>query len=154
MKRTPIANLIATAVFCALASFIVVMRFYGVMSNIPVSVALMLWTMATLCALLALKVRKKIQQQEIGLDRSQLNPLNVAQCMVVGKASAWTGAIFSGFYAGISAYVLLRYPQLAAAQEDMPRAIITMCGALAMAAAGVFLEKSCSVPPPHDAEPA
>lgn len=154
MQPTTIASLVATGGFCAAASFIVVSRFYGLLGPVPVTVAITLWAMAVLCVILAYRVKDRIDENRIGMDRSQLNPLSAALFMVIGKASGWTGSIFGGVYLGMAAYVVSQIRQLSAAAEEAPVVIAAALGGMAMSAAGVWLERNCSVPPPTDGEPA
>ena len=86
----------------------------------------------------------------IGLDNSQLNPMTITQFMLVGKASAWTGSIVGGIYAGIAVYVIPNAGTLAAASDDLVGVIASALGGLAMSAAGLRLERHCETPPPPD----
>ena len=94
MKRTSLGALIGTGVFFAAAAAILTTRFYGSMLHIPVTVSATLWLMAVICLVLTWKVDQATEDEHgIGLDSSQLNPMTITQFMLVGKASAWTGAI-------------------------------------------------------------
>lgn len=154
MKPTTISALIACTGFCAVASFILVARFFGALGAVPAAVAVTLWAMAALCTLLAVRVKNRVNKNRVGLDRSQLNPLDAANMLIVGKASAWTGAIFGGAYIGMALYVLPRMGSLIAADEEAPRVVAAALGGVAMCIAGYYLERSCSVPPPKDGEAA
>ena len=88
------------------------------------------------------------------MDRSQINPVTAAQWLVVGKASAWTGAIVSGVYAGIASFVVPRSGELVAASDDLPGVLASLSGAVALCVAGVVLERHCVAPPPPDGETA
>lgn len=151
MKRTSISALIGTALFVAAAAAILTTRFYGSMLAIPATVSISLWAMALVCVLLTLKVRgAKDDEHGIGLDNSQLNPMTIAQFLLVGKASAWTGAIVGGAYVGIAVYVVPRAGELVAASEDLAGVLASALGGAAMCVAGVVLERHCEVPPPPD----
>lgn len=143
MKQTSVLRLLGVFLFCALASFILVMRFYGVLPSVPLGVAICLWGMTVLCVLLAVRVRTRIKDDQIGQDRSQLNPVTAAQFLVIGKASAWTGAIFGGGYVSLGIFVLTSH----ISAQDLPIVIASALGGVAMSAAGYWLEKSCTVPP-------
>lgn len=152
MNRTDFRALIGVAVFVVAAFAIVTPALYGRMFAIPASVSLTLWIMAAVCVILALKVRaaKDEDAHGIGLDNSQLNPLTVMNFMLVGKSSAWTGAVVGAAYAGIATYVLPNAGELVAASSDVPGVLLCVTGGIAMAAAGLYLEKHCEVPPPTD----
>lgn len=154
MTRTNITALVGMTGFFAAAALILVRRFYGAWQTISPVWSLALWVMALLCAFLAAMVRKRRKEGRIGLDRSQLNPLMVANFMVVGKACAWAGAITGGWFLGLAVWVLPRLGTLAAADDDLPGVLLGLAGGAAMCAAGVILERSCEVSPPADGEAA
>ena len=144
MTQTSLGALIGTGVFFAAAAAILTTRFYGSMLQIPVTVSATLWLMAVICVALTWKVDQATEDEHgIGLDNSQLNPM-------VGKASAWTGAIVGGIYAGIAVYVIPNAGTLTAASDDLVGVIASALGGLAMAAAGLRLERHCETPPPPD----
>lgn len=149
MTRTSISVLVAVAAFCAAAMAIVTWGFYGYMTRVPLSVSATLWLMAAVCIGCTLKVRaaKKKDSHGIGLDRSQLNPITIARFAMVGKASAWTGAIVGGAYAGMATFVLPKASQLVAASEDVVGVVACVLGGLAMSVSGILLERACELPP-------
>ncbi|MEX3517489.1 DUF3180 domain-containing protein [Corynebacterium camporealensis] len=154
MKRTSIGALIGAGVFVAAAAAILTTRFYGSMLAIPATVSITLWVMAVVCGVLTWKVRsaKEEDAHGIGLDNSQLNPMTILQFMLVGRASAWTGAIVGGAYVGIAVYVIPRASELVAASNDLVGVISSALGGLAMSVAGVVLERHCEVPPPTEGQ--
>ncbi|WP_459589223.1 DUF3180 domain-containing protein [Corynebacterium camporealensis] len=154
MKRTSIGALISAGVFVAAAAAILTTRFYGSMLAIPATVSITLWVMAVVCGVLTWKVRsaKEEDAHGIGLDNSQLNPMTILQFMLVGRASAWTGAIVGGAYVGIAVYVIPRASELVAASNDLVGVISSALGGLAMSVAGVVLERHCEVPPPTEGQ--
>lgn len=150
-----IPGLCALAAVMAAAGRMLAGAFYGRVSGVPVTLSATLWLGAVVCVVLALKVRRALATEGgIGLDRSQLNPLTVLQFMLVGKAAALTGAIVGGGYLGVAWYALPQRDILAAAASDTPGIIASIGGALALAAAGVWLERSCVLPPDAGAAPA
>lgn len=154
MKRTSIGALISAGVFVAAAAAILTTRFYGSMLAIPATVSITLWVMAVVCGVLTWKVRsaKEEDAHGIGLDNSQLNPMTILQFMLVGRASAWTGAIVGGAYVGIAVYVIPRASELVAASNDLVGVVSSALGGLAMSVAGVVLERHCEVPPPTEGQ--
>lgn len=153
MQRTPIIGLVAAGGFTAAVAAILTWRFYGSMSTIPVNVSLTLWLMTAVCLVLAWKVRDRVADGRIGQDRSQLHPLTVALFLVIGKSSAWTGAIIGGGYLGVATYIVPRLGDLTAAADDLPGVLACVLGGLAMSVSGVYLERHCETPPPADGEP-
>lgn len=152
MKRTPISGLLGAGAFAAAALAILTWGFYGQFSGISPLVSATLWVMAAVCIFLAYIVKKRREDGRVGLDRSQLNPMMVANFMMIGKASAWTGAIFAGVYVGIATYVVSHLGVLTAAQEDAPGVISSAIGGIVLCVSGVVLERACEVTPPGDAE--
>ncbi|MDO5032260.1 DUF3180 domain-containing protein [Corynebacterium sp.] len=151
MTRTSIGWLVSTGLFVAAAAAILTTRFYGSMIAIPATVSVSLWAVTVVCVFLTIKVRSaKEDGHGIGLDSSQLNPMTIAQFMLVGKASAWTGTIVGGAYAGMAVYVVPKASELVAAASDLTGVVTSALGGLAMAIAGVVLERHCEVPPPSD----
>ncbi|QPK79503.1 DUF3180 domain-containing protein [Corynebacterium lizhenjunii] len=134
MKRTPILGLAAAFGFMFAASYIVMPVLY---SRLPEPVSFTMWAMTVVCAVLAWRV-KRAGEHGIGLDNSQLNPITVANFMLVGRASAWTGALVGGASGGIVMYAGLQ-----------SGALSSVLGGVAMAIAGVVLERACEVPPVH-----
>lgn len=153
MKRTSVPALVGVGGFVAALTFIATGRLYGVMPGVPVAVSATLWVMAIVCVVIAINVRKRKEDGRIGLDRSQLNPVTAAQFLVIGMASAWTGAVIGGLYTGMAAWVAPRVGQLQAASEDLPGVIASALGGVVLAAAGIYLERSCEVDPPKGGTP-
>ncbi|WP_342318415.1 DUF3180 domain-containing protein [Corynebacterium mayonis] len=153
MTRTNIAALAALGGFCAAATFILVRRYYGVLGSIDVVLSMPLWIIAVVCLFIAYMVKKRREEGKIGLDRTQLNPMMAANFMVFGKACAWAGAVCGGIFTGTFAYVAPRVDMLIAAESDLPGVISGALGAIALAVAGILLERACEVSPPQDGEP-
>lgn len=154
MKATAIPALVGAGVFTALAVAILTWGFYGSFPSVPLMVAATLFGLAIVCGLLGRKVKDQLDSDHIGQDRSQLNPMTVAQFLILGKASAWTGAIIGGAYVGMASYVIPNAGVLAAAANDLPGVIGAALGGIVLAAAGIYLERNCHVPPPTDGAPA
>lgn len=154
MTRTNITALVGVAGFFAAAALILVRRFYGSWQTISPLWSLPLWAIAAMCAFLAVMVRRRRKDGRVGLDRSQINPMMMANFMVIAKASAWSGAIIGGWFLGLAVWVLPRMNTLTAAQADLPGVIAGTLGGVALAVAGVILERSCEVSPPAEGEAA
>ena len=154
MTRTNTAELVAVAGFFAAAAVILVRRFYGAWQTVSPVWSLPLWGFALWCVFLIGMVRRRREEGRVGLDRSQMNPMMVANFMVVGKAAAWAGAIIGGWFLGVAVWVIPRVNVLAAAEADLPGVIAGTLGGVALAVAGVVLERSCEVSPPTEGEPA
>lgn len=147
MNQTSVGLLVTSAVAAGVVSFAGVWVFYGSIPSMSVSGSTALWIFAVVAGVLAVTVRRRISEGEVGQDRSQMSPVFISRCAVFGKAAAWIGSLVAGFYGGVTVYVLLRHGELLAAQQDTPGAVTSLLAAAAMAVAGVLLERSCLVPP-------
>ncbi|WP_151583269.1 DUF3180 domain-containing protein [Corynebacterium megadyptis] len=154
MKRTRISLLLAAGGFTALAGAILTWGRNGSLVTVSATASVTLWAMALICVVLGRRVRENVDHSNIGMDRSQLNPTTAALWLVVAKASAWTGAIVGGWYVGMATFVVPKAATLTAAQNDLPGVVTSAAAGVALAAAGIYLERGCSVPPSADGEPA
>lgn len=154
MTRTNVTALVGAAGFFAAAALILVRRFYGAWQTVSPLWSLPLWAVAALCLFLTVMVRRRREEGRVGLDRSQINPMMMANFMVIGKASAWSGAILGGWFLGMAVWVLPRVGMLTAAEADLPGVVAGTLGGVALAVSGVILERSCEVSPPAEGEAA
>src|ERR671933_206348 len=69
-----------------------------------------------------------------------VDPLLVARYVVLAKASALVGAIFTGFYAGMVLWLLTERGRLIHAAIDLPPGIACLLAAAALTAAALWLE--------------
>ena len=147
MKPTSPVSLILVALVCALGSNMIVARFFGSLVSRGYWELFFPWVLIAVCLYGARRVRAAIDDNGVGQDRSQMNPLTLARWLVVGTASAWLGAVLTGVHAGGLFCALPRWADLAAAQEDGPVAAVGAITGLALAIAGLWLERSCRIPP-------
>lgn len=147
MNVTSVGLLSTSAVGAGVVSFAAAWVFYGRYPSLSVTGSLALWIFAVVAAVLAVTVRRRIADGEVGQDSSQMSPVFISRCALYGRACAWLGAVLGGLYGGLTVYVLLRHGELLAAQQDTPGAVTAALGAAATAVAGVLLERACLVPP-------
>lgn len=152
MSLTPVSGLLLAAVGAALVVGVAAVFFYGDFPPARIRNSVALWIIAGVAAVTAVAVRRRISDGEVGQDRSQMSPVFIARAAVLGKACAWLGAFLGGAYLGLTCYVLIKYPDLLAAQEDAPGAVVCLATGAGVAVAGVVLERCCLVPP-GDADP-
>lgn len=152
MKRTNEALLVGIAGLMSAISLLVVQRAYHMLPPVPVGVVLLLWFGAVICVVLAYIVRQSLKENNIGLDRTQLTPTRAFAYLVVGRASAWTGAVIGGVYLGLAVYVLPRAGDLSAAADDLPVVMGALIGGISLSVAGLWLEYNCLVPPQPEGE--
>lgn len=92
-------------------------------------------------------------RDRLGRPDKRPHPLSMARMAVLGKASAHLGPILGGLYAG---YLLVLLPGLdvSAKQDRAVLCAIALVAAVALAAAGLLLERTCRVPGnPDDLSP-
>ena len=147
LSTTSIGLLLLAAAGAVLVGLAGSWMFYGDLPPVKVSGSVAMWVFAALAVVLAVVVKHRVEDGRIGQDSSQLSPVFVARCAVLGMATAWIGAVVGGLYGGVTIYVLLRHSDLLAAQQDTPGAVTCLAAGAAMAASGVWLERSCLVPP-------
>lgn len=147
LTPTPISELILVGVMAGLLSCVAAYLRYGAFPPITITMGAVVIALAAVCAGVAWWIRSALAHNRIGMDRSQLNPVSVAWAAAVGGASAYFGAITAGAALGLEIYLLPRVTTLAAAAEDQPGVLLLVAGGLALTAAGIWLERSCLLPP-------
>ncbi|GII25177.1 membrane protein [Planosporangium mesophilum] len=148
MRPTSLSTLCVAALAMAAVAWLVISNFYGEMPTLPWLPPLVMLGLAAVEAVLAQTTKARIDRRE---GTAPVNPLTVAWYVVLAKASALGGALFTGVYAGLLAWLLPQRGQLTHIGRDLPQAIAGLVGALALTLAGLWLERSCRVPPsPED----
>lgn len=153
IKRINVFALVGVFVAAALIAFVTALGFYGDFPAINVLASTLMWVMAVVCGIAGWVIRRRIANGEVGMDRSQLNPVTVAQWLALGQAVAWVGAVIGGLYVGVGFYVVPKASTLVAASEDIPGVVSGALSCVAATIAGVWLERSCIAPPPDAPEP-
>ncbi|MDO4909474.1 MAG: DUF3180 domain-containing protein [Corynebacterium sp.] len=147
MKTTTVRYPVWTSIYILLVSGALTYRFYGSLPSATWAGAIIAWGLVVLCIVMGRIIRARIKDNKVGMDRSQLNPLYAAFWYALSGACTWGGAILGGLYGGFATYVIPHHSTLIAAQEDLPAVVVTAIGGWALLAAGLYLERSCQVPP-------
>lgn len=148
MKPTSLTSLGVVAAVCVVAAYLVMYRFFGALGPRSWWDLLFPWLLTGMCASAAIWVRGVLKDEsKVGQDRSQVQPIVLARWLVVGTASAWLGAVLTGLYAGAALWALPRMGELVAASEDAPVCVVGAISGILLAAAGIWLEKECQLPP-------
>ncbi|SCF35018.1 Protein of unknown function (DUF3180) [Micromonospora mirobrigensis] len=148
MGPTRISTLVVAALAAAALAWLLVSGFYyEAAPSMPWLPVVTLAGLALIEAYAAINTRGRIERKP---GRDPVNPLLVARFVVLAKASALAGAIFLGFYAGVTGWLFLEDTN--AAVEDRPAAGAGLLAALALVAAALWLERSCRVPEQEDDE--
>jgi hypothetical protein len=151
LHPTSIATLVVLALGTAAVAWVLVANYYGDIPQIPWLPAFTLFALAAFEAVLARTTKARIDRRP---GAAPVDPLAVARYVVLAKASSPAGAIFTGLYGGVLVWLLAR-SELAHARLDVPPTATGLVGALALAGAALWLERSCRVPkPPEEDNPA
>ncbi|WP_075693105.1 DUF3180 family protein [Corynebacterium sphenisci] len=151
MRGTGVGALLAVAAAAAVLAFAAVRALFGSFVFHWTDL-LFPWALTAGCAAAARWVRRVLAEERVGQDRSQVHPLTIARLCTAGSAAAWLGAVLGGAYAGAAAWLLPRWGVLAAVAEEGPTVLVGVATGTALAAAGLWLERSCRVPP-EDGDP-
>ncbi|MFU8855016.1 DUF3180 domain-containing protein [Micromonospora sp. SL1-18] len=148
MGPTRISTLVVAALAAAAVAWLLISSFYyEVAPSLPWLPVITLAGLAVLEGYAAVNTRGKIEGRP---GREPLNPLLVARFVVLAKASALAGAIFAGFYAGLTGWLFIEHTN--AAVGDRPAGVAGTLASLALVAAALWLERSCRVPEQKDDE--
>jgi Protein of unknown function (DUF3180) len=146
MGPTRKRDLTAAVIGIAILSYLLVHLLYRNFPPITAWTGLSLLAVAALEAGWAVSVRAKIRDGQIGVGGGRLHPLTVARSVVVGKASAWVGALMLGWWIGVLVYLLPRRTELRVAGADTPGAVVAAFSALALVVAALWLQHCCKSP--------
>ena len=153
MTPTRSRTLVALAVVCAVAAWLLLGQFYSALPALP-------WTAVPTLLLLAVvegwsgrTIRERIRGQRVGQKNvgpqvrriRPLPPIAVARTAALAKASAHAAAVIAGLAAGFALYVAGSLAKTVP-RGDAFAAFGTFIGAVALATAAVYLERSCRVP--------
>lgn len=152
-------DLAVLALGLAVASWLLVRAWYGELPKLD-------WWLATPLAVLAVAeaIGARILRSRLAAQRAArsgprageapravpvrpVEPLLVARLAVLAQASAYVGAVFTGAWAGVLAYVGPVLGRLEAAGGDAIAASIGIVSSAALVAAALWLESACRVPP-------
>jgi hypothetical protein len=152
MRPTKIAALAALAAISTVLSLLLqrMLRASGwTMPPVPWTAAVGLLLVACLVYSAALPVRRMLSG---GVNARPVEPLRAARTAVLAKATAYAGAVVTGWYL---AQVLLLVPDLEidTRQAQAVRAGVTALAALAACVAGLLAERMCRLPPEDPDKP-
>ncbi|MBQ1072428.1 DUF3180 domain-containing protein [Micromonospora sp. C31] len=148
MGPTRISTLLVAALAAAAVAWLLISAlYYDYLPELPWLPVVTLAALAVLEAYAAVNTRGRIERRP---GRDPVNPLLVARFVVLAKASALAGAIFVGFYAGLTGWLFVERTD--AAMDDRPIAGAGLLAALALVVAALWLERSCRVPEQEDDE--
>lgn len=123
------------------AGYILFELAYGQLPRLPLLAGISLLVLAAIEFVLAFGVRKRIRQ-----GRVALYGVGIARAVVLAKASSVLGSVMLGAWLGITLYLLPRVDRLAAAQHDLPSALVGAGCAAVLIAGALWLEHCCRDP--------
>lgn len=145
LRPTRGSTLVVAGLTTAAMSWLLISRFYGEIPRMPWLPGFTMLALAALEFGAAVNTKARIDRRA---GTEPVDPLLVARYVVLAKASALAGALFTGMYAGMSLWLFTERGRNVAAESDLPPALLGLLGAVALMTAGLFLERACRVPPP------
>ena len=149
VSLTPWRALLVAALFGGLAGWLVVVTanaFDLLPPRIPWSAPIGLVVFAALVGVLAWSTHQRLQ-----VRRERMEPQRAVAFLVLGKASALAGAAVAGGYLGFALMFLARI-DAASPRDRVIRSAVAVVAGVALAIAGLRLERACKVPGLDDDE--
>jgi hypothetical protein len=143
VSLTPWRALLVAALFGGLAGWLVVVTanaFDMLPPRIPWTAPVGLVVFAALVAALAWSTHQRLQ-----VRRERMEPQRAVAFLVLGKASALAGAAVAGGYLGFALMFLTRI-DAATPRDRVIRSAVAVVAGVALAIAGLRLERACKVP--------
>ncbi|WP_067517283.1 DUF3180 domain-containing protein [Nocardia uniformis] len=153
MRPTRVLDLCANLLLAAIVAWIATRAAYSSFPPISVFAAASLVPVAALEVVLAFVIRARVGDRRIGEGAGRLHPITAARAVALAKASAQVGSLVAGVWLGFLIWVLAQRPELRAAADDTPGAVVGLLAGLALVGAALWLEYCCQAPsePPDEA---
>jgi len=145
MRPTSISVLVVAGLAAAAVAWLLLSVFYADWPPLPWLPIIVIAALAVMEGYLAQNTAARVQRKP-GAPR--VDPLAVARYAVLAKASSLAGALYSGFSAGVLAWLVLEPTR--AARDDVPAAVGGVVASLALVGAALWLERACRVPDQRD----
>ena len=149
IKITPPRALAVAALFGALAGWLVVAAansFDLVAPPVPWTAPVGLFLITALVGVIAYSTHQRIH-----VRRQRIEPQRAVAFLVLGKASALAGALVAGGYLTYALMFITRLDAVAPRDRVIKSAVAAVAG-IALAVAGLLLERACRVPKSDDEE--
>ena len=149
IKITPPRALAVAALFGALAGWLIVAAansFDLVAPQVPWTAPVGLFLIAALVGVIAYSTHQRIH-----VRRQRIEPQRAVAFLVLGKASALAGALVAGGYLTYALMFITRLDAAAPRDRVIKSAVAAVAG-VALAVAGLLLERACRVPKSDDEE--
>jgi hypothetical protein len=149
IKITPPRALAVAALFGVLAGWLVVAAansFDLVAPQVPWTAPVALFLIAALVGVIGYSTHQRIH-----VRRQRIDPQRAVAFLVLGKASALAGALVAGGYLTYALMFITRLDAVAPRDRVIKSAVAAVAG-VALAVAGLLLERACRVPGSDDDE--
>lgn len=149
VTSTPRRALVVAALFGGLAGWLLAVTTQAlnvVPPSIPWSAPVGLVVVAALVGAIAWSTHQQIQ-----VRRERMESSRAVAFLVLGKASALGGALVAGGYLGFALNFVTRF-DAEGPRERVIRSLVSIVGGVALAVAGLLLERACRVPYDEDEE--
>ena len=145
MRPTSVSVLVVAGLAAAAVAWLLLSVFYADWPPLPWLPIIVIAALAAGEILLAQNTSARVQRKP---GAPPVDALAVARYLVLAKASSLAGALYSGFSAGVLAWLALEPTK--AARDDVPAAVAGVIASLALVGAALWLERACRVPDQPD----
>ncbi len=149
LRPTKPATLFVAGLAAAALAWLSISFWYWDILRLPWLPAVTLLALAFFEFVLAVQTKARIERKP---GRLPVEPLAVARYVVLAKASSLAGAIFLGFTAAVTVWLITKAQRNDAATADLPAAILSVISSLALVGAALWLERACRVPEQPDSK--
>lgn len=153
-SATRVRDLLALALFAAIATWLLAGAFYGSLPPVPVFAGASLYPVAAIEVVLALVIRSRVNNHRVGPGPRQLHPITAARAVALAKASALVGAGSAGVWLGLLLYLMPQRSTVDAAASDTTGVVVGLVAGAVLVAAALWLEHCCRTPDEPPDEPA
>jgi Protein of unknown function (DUF3180) len=146
LKPTNMATLLVAGFAAAALAWLTIGTWYWNIPSLPWIPAVTLLALAVFEFALAQQTRARIERKP---GRPPVEPLAVARYAVLAKASSLAGAIFVGFTAAMTAWLLIEAMGATPnehASNGLPTSILSLIASIALVVGALWLERACRVP--------
>ncbi|WP_243791207.1 DUF3180 domain-containing protein [Saccharopolyspora gloriosae] len=137
MTFTQARQLMLAALIAAVLAYVGSRLAYGGLPRLPALAGATLLVIAVVDVLLAVALRPRIRRKP---GTEPVDALPAARAVALAKASSMAGSIMGGVWIGLLGHLLPLQDTMQAARDDMTAAVIGLISALALVAAGLWLE--------------
>lgn len=113
----------------------------------PYTLPLTLVTIGAILLAFAVPIRRAVR----GKAERMIDPFQATRVLLLGKASALTGALLAGFSLGLLGFLLSR--SIAPGVSSWGQVIAALAGAILLTSAGLIVEYLCTLPKDTDDDP-